>query len=57
MINCIIEPHLMTLYFVVVLNDQSCDVIPLRQYDWTLNIVREIVRMSQSGVGLQNAIN
>ena len=47
----------MTLYFVVVFNDQSCDVIPLRQYDWTLNIVREIVRMSQSGVGLRNAIN
>ena len=38
---------------MVVLNDQSCDVIPLSQYDWTLNIVREIVRMSQSGVDFE----
>ena len=41
---------------MVVLNDQSCDVIPLRQYDWTLYSICEIVRMPQSGVRPQNAI-
>lgn len=38
--ECLQNPRHQNLY------NQYCDVIPLTQYDWTLHIIWEIVRMS-----------